>query len=111
MRKSTTTATRKWFLLIMALLASTAMEGRTWAANIAPAGVALLGVNDAIDSDAGTPRLNAGVAANINDNDLTTRVDNRFGHGVTDQGQAISFVGIVWLAPRYDEIKILELTL
>jgi hypothetical protein len=81
------------------------------AANIAPEGSAIMGVNDAIDGDAGTPRFNAGVAAHINDNDPTTRVDNWFGAPPTDLGQNHSFVGILWPSKRYDPIIALSLTL
>src|SRR5690242_1497540 len=110
MRKSTTSVSHGWSLSIVILLGIAATTGRAWAANIASAGVGILGVNDAIDNDAGTPRVNAGVVANINDSDPTTRVDNWFGNGTTDQGQAISFVGIVWPATRYEQIKTLNLT-
>jgi Bacterial Ig domain/Bacterial TSP3 repeat len=81
------------------------------AANIAPQGTAILGVNDAIDSDAGTLHVNSGVAANINDEDSTTRVDTWFGNAPTDMGQKYSFVGILWPSKRYDPISGLNLTL
>lgn len=79
--------------------------------NIAPLGRAILGINNAVDGDAGTPRANAGVVANINDGDPSTHVDNWFGNGDTDKGQGISFVGIVWPALRYDKVESFTLTL
>lgn len=91
----------------LALVASGALH----AANIAPLGTAILGVNDAIDSDAGTPRFNSGVGANINDEDVGTRVDNWFGAAPTDQGQSVSFVGIVWPGVRHDQIDTVTLTM
>jgi hypothetical protein len=78
-------------------------------ANIAPLGSAILGVNNDIDSDAGTPRAQAGVLANINDDDVGTHVDNWFGVPPTDGGQGVSFVGILWPTVRYDQIETLTL--
>lgn len=96
-------------LIVLSLL--TFMAPVVSADNIAPLGTGILGVNNAVDSDAGAPHYNAGVAANINDNDAGTRVDNWFGGGTTDQGQAFSFVGIVWPSKRFDKITALNLTL
>lgn len=62
--------------------------------NIAPAGTAIFGTNPAIDSTLGTPRANAGITANINDTNFTTRVDN---YGSADP---FSYVGVLWTAPR-----------
>lgn len=85
--------------------------GAAEAANIAPLGTAIIGVNDAVDGDAGTPRANSGAATNINDGDSTTRVDNWFGSSPTDGGQAISFVGIVWPSVRYEQVSTVNITL
>ena len=82
----------------------------TRAVNIAPAGAAILGVNDAVDGDAGTPRFNGGNLSNINDGDIGTRVDTWFGTGGTTNGP-VSFVGVVWPSLRYDAIQSLTLTL
>lgn len=71
----------------------------------------IMGVNDAVDTDAGTPRFHAGVAGTLNDADLTTRVDNWFGDGATDLGQTVSFVGMLWPAPLPTHVKSLTLTL
>lgn len=71
----------------------------------------IMGVNDAVDTDAGTPRLHAGVAASLNDVNLTTRVDNWFGEGATDMGQTVSFVGMIWPAPLPTYVKSLTVTL
>ncbi|MBL9169436.1 MAG: hypothetical protein JNN07_16975 [Verrucomicrobiales bacterium] len=81
------------------------------ALNLAPRGQAVLGVNNAIDVDAGTPRFNAGALANINDEQPDTHVDTWFGNAGTDRGQGISFVGIVWTIPRVETIDSLVLTL
>lgn len=77
--------------------------------NIAPGGTGVLGVNDAIDSDMGVPRYQAGVRENINDGDSLTRVDDWFGNLHNDK--PVSYVGIVWNAKRYEQIYALTLTL
>ena len=94
-------------LLIAGLCSAVLLPDQSQAANIALEGTGIIGVNDAIDSDAGTPRANAGVPANITDGNLTTRVDNWFG-GNTDIN---SYIGVVWPTLRYDEIETLRLTL
>ncbi|MCB1125814.1 MAG: hypothetical protein KDM81_04920 [Verrucomicrobiae bacterium] len=71
----------------------------------------ILGVNDAVDADAGTPRFHSGVAGALNDTDLNTRVDNWFGDGATDLGQKFSYVGMLWPAPLPTYVKSLTLTL
>src|SRR5688500_9397626 len=81
------------------------------AANVAPLGTGIIGVNNAVDSDAGIPRANSGAAQNINDQDTATRVDNWFGADPAGQGQGISFVGINWPATRFESITTLTLTL
>ena len=73
--------------------------------NIAPLGTAILGVNNAIDSDAGIAHANAGTTANINDDDTGTHVDNWFGADPAGTGQGVSFVGVLWPTTRYDEIQ------
>ena len=73
------------------------------AANIAPEGTAIIGVNNLVDTDAGTL---GGNAANMNDNNLLSRVDN-YGDSV----QNVSFAGILWGAPRTDAVKSLVLTM
>ena len=92
-----------FIVLACALCLAPASEG----ANIAPEGAGIIGVNNLVDADAGTPRANAGVPANIRDGNLSTRVDNWFG-GNTD---IYSYVGIVWPTLRYDDIHSLTLTL
>lgn len=74
--------------------------------NEALAGTAIIGVNDAIDGDSGTPLAHAGVAESVNDDDLLTRVDTWGSSGTT-----AGFVGIVWDTPRTRAITKLELTL
>ncbi len=92
---------------LVALGVAIGLAGPLWAGNIAPEGTAILGVNDAIDTDAGTPHFNAGVLANINDGSPATRVDDWFG----GDPQIVSFVGVVWPATRFDRIQSLTLTL
>jgi hypothetical protein len=45
----------------------------SYPSNAALTGTGILGVNDAVDNDAGTPRFHVGLGAHINDADLTTR--------------------------------------
>jgi hypothetical protein len=82
-----------------------------FAENIAPSGRGIVGVNDAVDSDAGTPRANAGTADAVIDGVSTTRVDTWWGNGITDQGQAISFAGVLWPTLRYEDLSFVTLTL
>ena len=91
-------------------LALVALESAR-ADNIAPQGIGILGVNNAVDSDAGTPRANAGTIVAINDNSLSTRVDNWWGNGVTDMGQSVSFVGVRWPSVRHEDFLAVTLTL
>lgn len=83
----------------------------SYPSNASLTGTGILGVNNAVDGDAGSPRLHIGVAAHINDGNLSTRIDTWFGDGGTDQGQAYSFVGILWPAPLPSYAKSLTLTL
>src|ERR1043165_4017025 len=73
--------------------------------NIAPTGFGILGVNNAIDSDLGSPRVKAGSTNAINDGDLNSRVDNWWGNGTTDQGQSVSYAGVVWPSLRYEDFS------
>ena len=98
---------RKVFGLLLA--GSLALAGSIWADNIAGLGTGMLGVNDAVDSDAGLPHYNGGVAASINDGDTTTHVDDWFSN--LQPGQPVSFVGIVWPFTRYEHVTTLTLTL
>jgi hypothetical protein len=79
------------------------------AANIAPLGTGIMGYNSTINTNLGTPLFHGGVAHNINDTDLTTSVDDF--SGGTDGGQGVSFVGIIWPAPRPEQITSLTLSL
>ncbi|MCB1100077.1 MAG: hypothetical protein KDN22_31220 [Verrucomicrobiae bacterium] len=80
-------------------------------ANIAREGTGIMGVNDGIDNDGGTPRLHSGIAGNIVDSDPATRIDNWFGDGGGDNGDSYSFVGVLWDSPRTDYIQNLTLVL
>lgn len=77
------------------------------AEDIAPRGRAILGTNDAIDSDAGTAYEHVGVASNVNDGDVTTKVDTWNNTG-TDTA---SFVGIEWNEPTAHTITTMSLTM
>ena len=79
------------------------------AENLAPLGNGILGFNSAINSSPGTLLFHAGAAHNINDGNLTTSVDD-FSSG-SDGGQGVSFVGILWLSPRPEQITNLTLSL
>jgi hypothetical protein len=74
--------------------------------NIASLGTGILGTKATIDDGLETPVFNAGSAENINDGNLTTRVDT-FGGGA----DTASFVGILWNAPITNPIVSLDLTL
>jgi hypothetical protein len=75
--------------------------------NVASLGTGILGTKSDFESgpEGETPIFNSGVAANINDNNLATRVDTYGGV------PALSFVGIVWDKPVPKPITKLELTL
>ncbi len=75
--------------------------------NLALSGSGILGVKDSLDSDIDSPFANSGTTANINDGDLTTRVDTYNGGGL----QTVSYVGILWDNPVTTPIKHLDLTL
>jgi hypothetical protein len=98
-------------LLSAALILAMVGTESTQAANIAPEGEAIMGVNNAIDDDAGRPRFHSGAGSNINDSSSTTRSDNWFGDAGTDLGQAVSFVGVLWTSTRYDQVQSLTLNL
>lgn len=109
---TTTRFTSKVILVsVLAWFAAAGLPGRVRAENIAPQGTAFLGVHAAVNSEAAAPRYNAGTAASINDNDVGTRVDNWWGTDTTDQGRAVSSVGILWGSKRFEQIKSLRLTL
>jgi hypothetical protein len=74
--------------------------------NIAPLGRGVLGRKPSIDSDVTSEVLayNAGTAANINDGNLNTRVDN---YG---RVEPVSFVGILWDEPMTNNVIDLQLT-
>jgi len=92
-----------------ALVLAAGLAGPLCAANIAPLGAGILGFNDAIDTDPGTPYFQAGVLANITDGNVGTRVDN-WSNG-NDGGQNVSFVGVVWPLTRFEQVTTLSLTL
>ncbi len=81
------------------------LRSSSFPANAALAGTGILGTNDLIDSDAGTPFSNGGSTAYINDGDSATRVDT------FSQLDPNSFVGILWNTPRVVPVKQIKLTL
>jgi hypothetical protein len=77
--------------------------------NFAPLGTGLMGIKDSLDSGPETEQefYHVGTANNINDGNLTTRVDTYNDAGIT----TVSFVGIVWTQPVSKPIVNLKLTL
>lgn len=73
--------------------------------NYALVGSGILGTKAAVDATLGNLVFNAGLPANINDENLTTRVDS-----FAVDGNTYSFVGIIWPRP-YTNVTGLELTL
>ncbi len=63
--------------------------------NLALTGTGILGLKEALDSGAEFEFYNSGTGANINDGNLTTRVDTYNGNGQPK----VSFVGIRWEQP------------
>ncbi|MHC1764434.1 MAG: binary toxin-like calcium binding domain-containing protein [Verrucomicrobiia bacterium] len=96
---------------VLAWCAAAGLADRVKAENIAPFGTGIIGVNAAVNSEAGTAYTNAGTAANVNDNDIGTRVDTWWGVGTTDQGRPFSYVGVLWPSKRFERINSLKLTL
>jgi len=97
-----------WRRLLLSAAAS-GLAGLASAANLAPLGNGILGVNAAVDSSPGQILYQAGSLANINDGDPTTRVDDW--SGGSDRGQGVSFVGVVWPTLRYEQIGSVTLDL
>ncbi len=95
--------------LVWVALAASVLPGAARAQNLAPLGNAILGYQAAVDTNPGTLLFHVGSASDINDADLTTHVDN-WSAG-SDQGQGVSFVGILWPNPRYEQITSLTLTM
>src|SRR6516162_6870596 len=59
--------------------------------NLAPLGSGIMGFNSAINTNLGTMLFHGGVRQNINDQNLSTSVDDF--SGGSDAGQGVSFVG------------------
>src|SRR5512133_552280 len=78
-------------------------------AELAGYGSAIMGYQAAVDSTPGTLLFHAGTPRSIVDGDLATHVDN-FSAGA-DGGKGVSFVGVVWTSPRYEQITTATLTL
>jgi hypothetical protein len=78
------------------------------AQDIAPLGTGIIGVKTVVDGNPGTPRANAGFPANINDSDLTSRVDDWWAGG--ESNGPVSYVGVIWPTTRYDTITNLTVT-
>jgi hypothetical protein len=75
--------------------------------NYALLATGILGTRDALDSGLEAPLFNAGVAGNLNDGNLTTRVDTFNGPGTS----TASFVGMLWNQPLTHPIGRLKLSL
>jgi hypothetical protein len=77
-------------------LGSNPLSALSFPDNPALIGTGIMGVNDALDSDAGTSYSQAGVPANINDGNLTTRVDTYNGTATTQ----FSYAGLTFPGPQ-----------
>jgi hypothetical protein len=98
------------FSLVIALLASGGVAAQ--AANIAPQGTGLLGVNTGINTSYGTPVANSGNVGQINDGVIQGTANIGVDTFSTANPTAtVSFVGIRWSAPRTDSILSLTLNL
>jgi len=75
-------------------------------ANLALQGIAILGTEDAL-SGIDTAVANAGFTADINDDDLTSRVDTWNGASL----DTLSYVGITWTSPPTNPMVRLQLNL
>src|SRR3954463_3907733 len=76
-----------WKHILPAICLTILGASPAWADNIAAQGTGILGINDAIDSDAGTPLFHAGDATAINDGNPASHVDNYIAagdHGTTN---------------------------
>jgi hypothetical protein len=78
------------------------------AANIAPEGIAILGVNTGTPTTLGSPFVHAGIETNINDLNLNTSVDTFNNPGPAGDS---SYVGIIFPSLRTDRIVNLTLNL
>lgn len=88
-------------------VATDPLNAAIYPTNIALLGTGILGINDSIDADAGTPVAQAGVPANIVDGKLDTRVDTYAG-GLEPN---CSYAGVIWPTARTSPVRQLELTL
>ncbi|MDH7503917.1 MAG: hypothetical protein QHJ82_14565, partial [Verrucomicrobiota bacterium] len=107
MNSNLSTSTRS--SLITAIICLTGFSAHAWADNIAAYGTGIIGLNDAVDGDAGTGYFQAGALNNIKDGDTSSRVDTWAGNLHNDK--PVSYVGILWPAKRYEEVASLTLTL
>src|SRR4051812_14829164 len=75
--------------------------------NVAPQGTGIIGVNDSGNfTDLGLSFPHAGAASAVNDNNPGSRVDT-FGTNAFN----LSYVGVIWSAPRVDAVRTLTLTM
>jgi len=97
--------------LLLSAIAASGLTGSASALNVAgPAygGTGISGVNvDGTPGGFGASHQNNGTAANINDGNLTTRVDTFF----SGNSDTYSFVGIRWPFLRADSVKTLTFTI
>lgn len=97
-------------LLFIAFLALAPFCSKLHAVNIATQGSGIIGVHNGIDGQEGSTYEHVGTAANINDTDLTTRVDT-WGASGPFPGFDFSYVGILWTETRQDPVSRVRLTL
>ncbi len=85
-------------------LASNPLNALSFPGNPALIGTGIIGVNDALDADGGTPYGQAGVPASVNDGNSLTRVDTWNGANVTQY----SYAGVMFPGPQ--TVTALEMT-
>jgi hypothetical protein len=69
-----------------------------------------MGMKASIDSGPGMDYYHVGVAANINDGNTSSRVDDWSGDIGPYPELVVSYVGVLWPDVRYDEISSLVVT-
>jgi hypothetical protein len=87
-----------------------ALAGPASADNLAPLGTGIMGFTASVlETNLGTLLFHGGVAGNLNDNNLSTSVDDY--SGGSDGGQGVSFVGVLWPSLRTEQITNVTLSL
>lgn len=80
------------------------------AVNIAGLGTGIMGVNTSVNSSLGTPYIQFGTFASINDGSTVGPTVDTYNGGQPHQAFTTSYSGITWATPRTDFITTLTLT-